>query len=130
MPLEILLSVLSLLAAVLLVLAGAYAFTRWAGKNLGGGFFSVRGGSRLQVLDRAVLGRDQAVLVVRAGQRYLLLGSTPAGLTLLAELTKEEGESWNPPASSGEPEERSDFLALMRRLRDKKGTDTPADGTR
>lgn len=128
---EPILSVIGLLAVVLLVLAGAYAFTRWAGKNLGGSFGAgLAGGRRLEVLDRAGLGKDQTLLVVRAGQRYLLLGSTPAGVTLLAELTKEEGESWNPPASSGEPEERSDFLALMRRLRDKKGTDTPADGTR
>ena len=120
MPLEILLSVLSLLAAVLLVLAGAYVFTRWAGKNLGGGFFSVRGGSRLQVLDRAVLGRDQAVLVVRAGQRYLLLGSTPAGLTLLAELTEEEGKLWSAPAAQSGQGESSNFSDLLRRLREKK----------
>ncbi len=116
---EPILSVIGLLAVVLLVLAGAYAFTRWAGRSLGGGLMAgLGGGRRLQVLDRAGLGKDQTLLVVRAGQRYLLLGSTPAGVTLLAELTQEEGESWNPPAAT--PEERPDFLALMRRLKDKK----------
>ena len=120
---EPILSVIGLLAVVLLVLAGAYAFTRWAGKSLGGGLMAglgggLGGGRQLQVLDRAGLGKDQTLLVVRAGQRYLLLGSTPAGVTLLAELTQEEGESWNPPAAA--PEERPDFLALMRRLKDKK----------
>lgn len=117
------LSVVGLLAVILLVLAGAYCFTRWAGPNLGGGLFPVgRGGGRLQVLDRAIVGRDQAVLVVKAGQRYLLLGCTPAGLTLLAELKREEGEIWDPPAPAEGPEEKRplDFRALMQRLREKK----------
>lgn len=116
------LSVLGLLAVILLVLAGAYFFTRWAGQNMGGGLFVRSGGSRLQVLDRASVGRDQAVLVVKAGQRYLLLGCTSAGLTLLAELTREEGECWDPPVSPEGPDEKRplDFRALMQRLREKK----------
>lgn len=117
---EPLLSALGLLAVVLLVLLGAYAFTRWAGRNLGGSGFPLRsGGSRIEVLDRAAVGRDQALLAVRAGERYLLLGSTPAGLTLIAELTREEGENWRPPVP---PEEKkpADFLSLMQRLREKK----------
>lgn len=116
------LSVLGLLAIVLLVLAGAWIFTRWAGQNLGGGFLAVSRSGRLQVLDRAGVGRDQSLLVVKAGQRYLLLGSTPAGLTLLAELTPEEGKNWDPPAPPDGPEEKRpvDFRALMQRLREKK----------
>ena len=111
------LSVLSLLAIILLVLAGAWVFTRWAGQNLGGGFLAAGRGGRLQVV-----GRDQSVLVVKAGQRYLLLGSTPAGLTLLAELTREEGECWEAPTPPDGPEQRrpADFRALMQRLREKK----------
>ena len=117
------LSVIGMLAVVLLVLAGAYYFTRWAGPNLGGGLFAAgRGGGRLQVLDRAVVGRDQALLVVKAGQRYLLLGCTPAGLTLLAELRQEEGELWDAPTPTEGPEEKRspDFRALMQRLRERK----------
>ena len=115
------LSVLSLLAIILLVLAGAWVFTRWAGQNLGGGFFAAGRGGRLQVLDRAAVGRDQSVLVVKAGQRYLLLGSTPAGLTLLAELTREEGENWKPsgPQAGAEGKRFTDFRALLGRLREK-----------
>lgn len=117
------LSVFSLLAVIVLVMLGAYVFTRWAGKNLGAGGLLIRGGgSRLQILDRAALGRDQSLLVVKAGQRYLLLGCTPAGLTLLAELTREEGEVWEKPASPEGPEGKRppDFRALMQRLREKK----------
>ena len=117
------LSVIGLLAIILLVLVGAYLFTKWAGKSLNGGLIAgFGGGRRLEVLDRAGLGKDQSLLVVRAGQRYLLLGSTPAGVTLLAELTQEEGESWSSPASPRGAEEgkKPDFLALMQRLREKK----------
>lgn len=114
------LSAVGLLAVVLLVLAGAWIFTRWAGKNLGGSFAGFGGGGRVEVLDRTNLDRDRAILLVRAGERYLLLGSAPGGLTLLAELTREEGENWNPPAPSGGPEKPPEFLALLRRLREKK----------
>ena len=116
------LSVIGLLAVIVLVLVGAYCFTRWAGPNLGGNLFAAGKGGRLQVLDRAVIGRDQALLVVKAGQRYLLLGCTPSGLTLLAELRQEEGEIWDPPVSAEGPEEKRslDFRALMQRLREKK----------
>ena len=122
MPIPQILSVLGMLAVVLLVLTGAFLFTRWAGRNLGGGFAGLGGGRRVEVLDRTGLGKDQAILLVRAGGRYLLLGSTPAGLTLLAELSQEEGENWDPPASPEGPEAKRppDFRALMQRLREKK----------
>ena len=117
------LSVIGLLAVISLVLVCAYCFTRWAGPGLSGGLFAVgKAAGHLQVLDRAIVARDQALLVVKAGQRYLLLGCAPAGLTLLAELTREEGELWDPPASAEGPEKRRspDFHALMQRLREKK----------
>ena len=118
------LSVLGLLAVILLVLLGAYLFTRWASQSLGtGGLFAApKGGSRLRVLDRALIGRDQALLVVKAGQRYLLMGSGPGGLTLLAELSREEGENWEAPVSPEGPELRRppDFRALIQRLKEKK----------
>ena len=111
-----------MLLVLVLVMAGAYFFTRWAGKSLGSGFAVFRGGSsRIEVLDRASLGKEQALLVVKAGERYLLLGSTAAGLALLAELTKEEGENWNPPTppDGPEPAKPPTFRALMQRLREK-----------
>ena len=73
-------------------------------------------------MDRAVLGKDQLLLVVQAGERYLLLGSTPAGLTLLAELSREEGENWlpPPPAAGADGSKHADFQAILQRLREKK----------
>lgn len=116
------LSVFGLLAVILLVLVCAWFVTRWAGQSFGGGWPGLRSGSRLRVLDRASVGRDQALLVVKAGQRYLLLGCTPTGMTLLVELSREEGEAWEPPASPQGPEAKRppDFRALMQRLKEKK----------
>ncbi|MCI9555804.1 MAG: flagellar biosynthetic protein FliO [Lawsonibacter sp.] len=112
------LSVLALLAVILLVLAGAYLFTRWAGRGLvlstGGG-----GRGRLQAVERLSLGRDQSLVVVRTGTRFLLLGCTPAGISLLRELTPEEGEGWSTPQTSGAP---PDFLSLIQRLRGRNDT--------
>ena len=116
-----LISLLGTLVVIALVMAGAYAFTRWAGTRLSGGLSFKPGGSRLKILDRAALGKDQSLLMVQAGERYLLLGSTPTGLTLLAELTREEGEAWFPPAGTEPPTEGKppDFQALLQRLREK-----------
>ena len=106
-----LLSLLGMLAVMLLILAGAYGATRWAGRGFGGAFT----GGRLRVLDRARVGREQQVLVVQAGERYFLLGSSPAQVSLLAELSREEGELWHsPPPNAGR---QGDFRTLLKGLR-------------
>lgn len=120
-----LISLLGALAAIALVLVGAYAFTRWAGTRLSAGPIPGAPGRRMKVLDRAIVGRDQSILVVRAGERYFLLGSTPAGLSLLAELSREEGESFlPPPPSEGALGPKGpDFQAILQRLREKNKTE-------
>ena len=110
-------SLLGIILVLLLVMAGCYLFTRWAGTGLGvtlGG-----GGGRIKVLERLSVGRDQALLVVRIADRYLLLGSSPAGFSLLTELTEEEGAQWT---SAAQPTEKTgmDFRELVRKLREKK----------
>ena len=116
------LSLLGALAAILLVLVGASVFTRWAAK---GGLLhslgSASGSGQLQVLDRVSLGKDQWMLVVRAGERYFLLGSAPTGLSVLCELTQEEGAVWSSPSSHDDLSQRPapEFGALLRRLRNK-----------
>ena len=116
MPPE-LLSLLGILTVILLVMGGAYAFTRWAGKM--GGLGSFAGGGRLKVLDRAGLGRDQQLLVVQAGERFFLLGSSPAGLSLLAELSTEEGELWRSPPPDPTRQKPADFRSLLLKIREK-----------
>ena len=51
------------------------------------------GGERFKVLTRLSLGREQSLALVQAGERYLLLGVTPSGVSLVAELTQEEAQA-------------------------------------
>ena len=118
-----LLSLLGMLAVVLLVLVGAYAFTRWASKGgLLTQYGAPSGSGRLQVLDRLSLGKDQWLMVVRAGEHYFLLGSSPSGVSLVSELTAEEGALWHSPSSNDDSSQRisQEFHAILKRLRDKK----------
>ena len=55
--------------------------------------------------------------MVRAANRFFLLGSSPSGFSLLAELTEEELSA---PSSDGVPPEPPDFRALLRKFRAKK----------
>ncbi len=114
-------SLLGILLVLLLVLGGSYLFTRWAGMGLAGRF-GLPGAGHVRVLERVTLGRDQSLLVVQAAERYFLLGSSPSGFSLLAELTAEEGELWSAPPPSGGPASANapDFRALFKRLREKK----------
>ena len=118
------LSLLGILLVLLLVLAASWLVTRWAGQMGQGGRFSMTGSApgRLRVLDRLAVGRDQSLLVVQVAKRYFLIGSSPSGSSLLAELTEEEGELWTSPPSSDSPERGRppDFAAILRRFREKK----------
>ena len=111
-----LLSLLGIVLTLALVLLASYLAARWAGTGLGGRL-GAGGGPHVRVLERVSLGRDQTIVVVRAANRYFLLGSSPSGFSLLAELTAEEGELW---ASSGDTPEAPDFRAMLRKLREKK----------
>ena len=114
------LSLLGALLVIVLVLGGSYFFTRWAGTHLNGGLLPRGGGSRMRILDRISIGRDQQLLVVQAGGRYLLLGSSADRLTLLTELTAEEGAQWQiPPSDASQNRKAPDFGALLQKLRGK-----------
>ena len=121
MPVQEVLSLLGILLVMVLVLGGCYLVTRWAGAGM-----SIRlwlpGGGRLRVLDRLPVGRDQAILVVQAAGRFLVLGSAPSGVSVLCELTEEEGAQWiNASPSDGAAERKTpDFREILRRLREKK----------
>lgn len=92
-----LLSLLGMLSSIVVILALAYVFTRYA---VGGGWlgdFRMGTGQRnesLRVLAQTPVGKDQRLAVVQAGNRYLVVGMTPQNITLLAELTEEEAAGW------------------------------------
>jgi len=87
------LSLLWVLVCVVAILALAYWFTKYAAR----GFPSVRdlgGSEQLKVLSRLALGREESLALVRAGERYFLLGITPTGISNLAEFSAGEAECW------------------------------------
>lgn len=61
------------------------------------------GARRLEVVERIGVAPKQSLLVVRAGRQFLLLGSSEAGITTLAEL---EEADWAQKAGEDEEEER------------------------
>ena len=87
-----LLSLVWMLVCVLVVIVLAYLFTRYVASR--GGTLGVPGGSeRFRVLARLPLGREQSAALVKAGEKYLLLGVTASKITVLKELTPAEAEA-------------------------------------
>jgi flagellar protein FliO/FliZ len=117
--LESLLSLVWMLACVLVIIVLAYLFTKYvAGRGIGK--LGLSGGSdRFKVLSRLSLGRDQSVALVKAGEKYLLLGVAPSGVSLLKEMTREEAEALYAP-SSDQPAPPSFGEALRTVLKQKK----------
>mgnify|MGYP002588675078 FL=1 len=86
--------VLRTICAILGVLVLAYLFTRYvAGRGQGGGP-SRLGKRMLTILDQVAVGKDQRLLLVRAGETYYFLGVTQGSITCLEKLTAEEAEAW------------------------------------
>lgn len=117
MPSDIL-ALVGMLVAMAAVLGLAYLFTRYvAARGLVGGMPSAPG-RRMKVLDQLPLGKDQKLALVQAGERYFLLGVTPAGMTNLAELTAEEAALWSQTAEGGDQPHPPSFRdALLGQLK-------------
>lgn len=82
-------------------------------KNRQGGLGRVgakKGGASIEVLSRKSLGQHVSLLVVRAGERTLLVGQSAQQMTLLTELDASE---WDVERASTSPESlRAPRLAL------------------
>ena len=118
--LDSLFSLIWLLICVLVVVVLAYLFTRYVAGR-GGGMAGLSGASeRFKVLSRLSLGREQGVMLVKAGEKFLLLGVTPAGITLLKERTQEEADAICPPPDPDLPPPPSFAEALRTVLKQKK----------
>ena len=101
--LDSMLSLIWMLLCVVVIIVLAYLFTRYvAGRRGLGGFGAPGGTGRFKALARLSLGREQSAVLVQAGERYLLLGVAPSGVTLLAELSQEEAQELYAP-SPGQP---------------------------
>ena len=107
-------ALLWLIVCVALVLALAYWCTRMMA---GSGRFGPAGASRdLEIRSQLSLGREQRLVLARAGERWLLLGVTASNVTLLAEFTPEEAAQWREklPEQKDAPSFREAFLTIMK----------------
>ena len=102
--LDDILALIWLLVCVLAIAALAYLFTKYVAGRGGALPGLGSGNARLKALARLPLGRDQALVLVQAGERYLLLGTAPSGVSLVAELTAEEAQALcAPPPGQAQP---------------------------
>ncbi len=83
------LSLIWMIVITVAIIALAYWSTRYvAGRGiLGGG--ACKGGG-MEILARLPVGRNEALALVRVGERYFLLGVTAGSESTLAEQTKED----------------------------------------
>ena len=105
-----------MLAAVLLILALAYAASRLVGKY-GAGLPGAAHMGELYVLRQIPVGRVERLVLVRVHQRCLLLGVAQGGISVLAELSEEDSAKW---LSAPEPVPASDFFTVLRKSLEKK----------
>jgi flagellar biosynthetic protein FliO len=90
---------------VLLLFAAAWYVTRLVGK----GYSGLGGGAReMTLIDKLSLGRDRHLLIVRAGEKTLLLGVTLQHIEALAELDGEQLQDL--PAPQG----AADFFSILK----------------
>ena len=86
---------LRLIVSVVLVVGLAYWATRLLGKWKGiGGVGVGRSAVPIKPLSRTSIGKEQSLMLVQVGGRYLLLGATPGGISTLAEFSQEEVDGW------------------------------------
>lgn len=71
------------------VCALAYALLRWGVKRIVP--FDPNKAGRLELVERLATGPKRTILVVRAGEEYILVGSSEAGFERLARL---EPDTW------------------------------------
>lgn len=113
-----LLSLLGTLVVIVAVLALAYVFTRYvAGHTVSGG--PAKGGEHLSVIAQLPLGREQKLVLVRLGERCLLLGVTQSSIVCLRELSAEEAAELQQKAAA-EPAAPSFHNALRSVLEQRK----------
>jgi flagellar biogenesis protein FliO len=109
------LSLLWVVICVVVILALAYWVTKYVALHGRTGVCDKAGnGGELVLLSRLVLGKDQQLAVVKAGERCYLLAVTATQITLLTELTPEEAASWQSAHDAPPAQTPRDFGNLLK----------------
>lgn len=77
---------ISSLVGVVLILLLTYYGSRWLVKRVS----NVSGTRNIKVIDRAMLGQDKYVAIVRIGKKNMLLGVTSHNINKLADLEEDD----------------------------------------
>jgi flagellar biosynthetic protein FliO len=95
-----------LIIVVAVVCGLAYVVLRFGVKRL----VAPRSNGPMEIIGRLAVGPGRSILVVRVGTRHLVLGSSEAGFTHLAELEADEVDSFVTVPDEGRPVRFRDFL--------------------
>ena len=99
-------SLLWMILSIAVIIGLAYWFTKYvAGRGGLGAFGPLKAGEGLELLAQLPLGRDQRLVLARAGERYFLLGVTASNISMLAEFTEEEAALWREQAGTTDKKE-------------------------
>lgn len=85
-------------------------------KYLGKGLVKTGNSKYMRMVDQMIVGQNRTLVIVQAGERYLLLGVGPERIETLAELSEEELI----PLGGEEGEPVLDFNQLLSRIGRKK----------
>ncbi len=81
------LSIIGTIVLMIAVFAAAYLVSKYVGKRYKSNYgFS----KHISIIDSTSIGKDRSLLVVKAGGKTLLIGSTPNEFTLLSELDAQQ----------------------------------------
>lgn len=103
---EIVTLVLAMLGIIGLIFLTYYA-TRWLNRRV-----TATTGRSMQILERIMLGQDKSLIVVKAGEKILLLGVTAHHVDKIAEFSAEE---YPLPAEGGLPPLGGTFLENLKK---------------
>jgi flagellar biogenesis protein FliO len=70
----------------------------------------------MEILSQLTLGRDQRLVLVRCGGRYLLLGVTQGGVETLLELSQEEAQEFLTQEEPPEPVQQAPRMDFSQAL--------------
>ena len=73
----------------------------------------MKAGEELEVLAQLPLGREQRLMIARAGERFFLLGVTASEVSMLAEFTQEEAALWRKSAERENKSETPSFREAL-----------------
>lgn len=71
---------------MVVVIFAAYIAARWISLK----YEKMSSGKYIEQLDRVFVGRDRSVIIIRVGQKVLLLSCSAQGTTLISELDEED----------------------------------------